>query len=97
MSPVRACDGEGLLAAFEEAAAHLLAHVDEINALNVFPVPDGDTGSNMGATVRAALDEARRLPAAGRTLPAVAEAISFGALMGRAATPGSSSARSSAA
>ncbi|MFI5262102.1 MAG: DAK2 domain-containing protein [Candidatus Limnocylindrales bacterium] len=82
MSPVRACDGEGLLAAFEEAVAHLLAHVDEINALNVFPVPDGDTGSNMGATVRAALDEARRLPEAGRTLPAVAEALSFGALMG---------------
>ena len=82
MPPARACDGEGLLAAFEEAAGHLLAHVDEINALNVFPVPDGDTGSNMAATVRAALDEAHRLPVAGRTLPAVAEALSFGALMG---------------
>ena len=82
MPPARACDGEGLLAAFEEAAGHLLAHVDEINALNVFPVPDGDTGSNMAATVRAALDEAHRLPTAGRTLPAVAEALSFGALMG---------------
>jgi uncharacterized protein len=82
MPPARACDGEGLLAAFEEAATHLLAHVDEINALNVFPVPDGDTGSNMAATVRAALDEAHRLPVAGRTLPAVAEALSFGALMG---------------
>ena len=82
MPPARACDGEGLLAAFEEAAGHLLAHVDEINALNVFPVPDGDTGSNMAATVRAALDEVHRLPVAERTLPAVAEAISFGALMG---------------
>jgi len=82
MPPARACDGEGLLAAFEEAAGHLLAHVEEINALNVFPVPDGDTGSNMAATVRAALDEAHRLPVAGRTLPAVAEALSFGALMG---------------
>src|ERR1700690_208840 len=82
MPPARACDGEGLLAAFEEAATHLLAHVDEINALNVFPVPDGDTGSNMAATVKAALDEARRLPGPGRTLPAVAAALSFGALMG---------------
>ena len=33
-------------------------HVDEINALNVFPVPDGDTGTNMLATVKAALEEA---------------------------------------
>ncbi|HXR27192.1 MAG TPA: DAK2 domain-containing protein [Candidatus Baltobacteraceae bacterium] len=82
MPPPRACDGEGLLAAFEEAAGHLQAHVDEINALNVFPVPDGDTGSNMAATVRAALDEAHRLPVAERTLPAVADALSFGALMG---------------
>ena len=43
----RACDGEGLLGAFRAAVANLEAHVDEINALNVYPVPDGDTGSNM--------------------------------------------------
>ena len=54
----RACDGAGLLEAFRAAVANLEAHVDEINALNVYPVPDGDTGSNMFATVRAALEEA---------------------------------------
>ena len=54
----RACDGAGLLDAFRAAVANLEAHVDEINSLNVFPVPDGDTGSNMLATVRAALEEA---------------------------------------
>lgn len=54
----RSCDGAGLLGAFRAAAATLEAHVDEINALNVFPVPDGDTGSNMAATIRAALAEA---------------------------------------
>ena len=54
----RACDGPGLLEAFRAAVANLEAHVDEINALNVYPVPDGDTGSNMLATVRAALEEA---------------------------------------
>ena len=43
----RACDGAGLLEAFRAAVANLEAHVDEINALNVYPVPDGDTGSNM--------------------------------------------------
>ena len=48
----------GFLAAFRSAVASLEANVDEINALNVFPVPDGDTGTNMLATVRAALEEA---------------------------------------
>lgn len=47
-----ACDGAGLVAAVRAAVANLEAHVDEINALNVFPVPDGDTGSNMLATCR---------------------------------------------
>ena len=77
----RACDGEGLLGAFRAAAAGLEAAVDEVNALNVFPVPDGDTGSNMMATVRAALAEAEAL---GPTASAerVAAAAAFGALMG---------------
>ena len=76
----RACDGAGLLEAFRAAVANLEAHVDEINALNVYPVPDGDTGSNMCATVRAALDEAEA--AAGQPADRIAAAISFGALMG---------------
>lgn len=79
--PRRACDGAGLLAAFRAAAASLEAHVDEINALNVFPVPDGDTGSNMMATVRAALDEAEALGPSG-TAERIASAAAFGALMG---------------
>ena len=76
----RSCDGAGLLAAFRSAAANLEAHVDEINGLNVYPVPDVDTGSNMFATVRAALDEAEGV--ADEPAERVAQAISFGALMG---------------
>jgi len=76
----RAGDGAGLLAAFRCAADNLAAHVGEINALNVFPVPDGDTGSNMAATVRAALAEAEAVP--DPTADRIAQAISFGALMG---------------
>ena len=76
----RACDGPGLLAAFRAGVANLEAHVDEINALNVYPVPDGDTGSNMFATVRAALEEAESV--ADQPAERVAQAISFGALMG---------------
>lgn len=76
----RACDGAGLREAFRAAVANLEAHVDEINSLNVYPVPDGDTGSNMLATVRAALDEAEGVAEA--TAERVAGAISFGSLMG---------------
>jgi DAK2 domain fusion protein YloV len=76
----RACDGAGLLDAFRAAVDNLEAHVDEINALNVYPVPDGDTGSNMFATVKAALEEAEAT--AGQPADRVAAAISFGALMG---------------
>ena len=77
----RTCDGAGLLGAFRAAVANLEAHVDEINALNVFPVPDGDTGSNMLATVRAALEEAEGLGSSG-TAERIAAAAAFGALMG---------------
>ncbi len=76
----RACDGNGLLVAFRAAVANLEAHVEEVNGLNVYPVPDGDTGSNMLATVKAALDEAEAV--AGPSAERVAAAISFGALMG---------------
>ena len=76
----RACNGAGLLDAFRAAVVNLEAHVDEINALNVYPVPDGDTGSNMLATVKAALDEAEAV--AGQPADRIAAAISFGALMG---------------
>jgi DAK2 domain fusion protein YloV len=76
----RSCDGAGLLDAFRAGVASLESHVDEINGLNVYPVPDGDTGSNMFATVRAALDEAEAV--ADQPAERIAAAISFGALMG---------------
>ena len=76
----KACDGNGLLEAFRAAVGNLEAHVDEINELNVYPVPDGDTGSNMFATVKAALDEAEGITEI--TAERIAAAISFGSLMG---------------
>ncbi len=44
-------DGPGLLSLFESALELLEANVAEINRLNVFPVPDGDTGINMYLTL----------------------------------------------
>lgn len=40
------------------SVGELIAHIDEINQLNVFPVPDADTGTNMLFTMRAALAHA---------------------------------------
>src|SRR5262249_60991245 len=78
----RHCDGPALLLAFRSAVAHLERHVDQVNALNVFPVPDGDTGSHMPATARAALLEAERVPRGQRTLSRPAEGLTPGSLMG---------------
>src|SRR2546421_11049157 len=48
-------DGQDLKKAILAGAAWLEENREAINALNVFPVPDGDTGSNMSATMRAAI------------------------------------------
>ena len=92
----RACDGDGLLEAFRAAVANLEAHADEIDALNVYPVPDGDTGHNMLATVRAALEEADSVRPASRRNGSRPRSAS-GRSWAPAATRASSPARSSAA
>ena len=75
-------DGHDLMAGLRHAAAVLHSNVDEVNALNVFPVPDGDTGSNMLATLQAAMTEAESVPPLERSVTRVAAALSLGALMG---------------
>jgi DAK2 domain fusion protein YloV len=54
---------------------------DEVNRLNVFPVPDGDTGTNMSLTLEAVLDELRSLPS-DMTGADIRKAITHGSLMG---------------
>lgn len=73
------CDGATLLRVLEAAAERLERSVDEVNALNVYPVPDGDTGTNMLHTCGSALKHAR---AAEPTVAAVTAAAAHGALMG---------------
>ncbi|MPZ15610.1 MAG: DAK2 domain-containing protein [Chloroflexi bacterium] len=73
-------DGAGLSAAVALSATWLERHAERINALNVFPVPDGDTGLNMALTLRCAADHVEA--AGGGTLSDVASAIGTGAMMG---------------
>ena len=65
---------------FAAAAAWLEKHADSVNAINVFPVPDGDTGTNMYLTMRSVVEEARRCREEGAG--AIMAAMSRGALMG---------------
>ena len=59
-SQMKDIDGRALAAAFESGVAWLGEHKSLIDSLNVFPVPDGDTGTNMYLTVSAALKEAEK-------------------------------------
>jgi hypothetical protein len=59
----------------------LRLHQSDINRLNVYPVPDGDTGTNMALTLEAVVTELDGV-AAGSGLPEVCTAIGHGSLMG---------------
>lgn len=74
------CDAAGLRRALCAGLAWLEHHAEAINALNVFPVPDGDTGTNMVLTFRAAIAEAE--DAAGHSVGDLMRAVAHGALMG---------------
>jgi DAK2 domain fusion protein YloV len=59
----------------------LKRHQSDLNKLNVYPVPDGDTGTNMARTLDAVVAELEK-PAVDGSLAAICAAISHGALMG---------------
>ena len=65
---------------FLAGAANLEAKKEWINELNVFPVPDGDTGTNMSMTILSAAKEVESL--VNPDMKAVAKAISSGSLRG---------------
>ncbi|MGH7692652.1 MAG: DAK2 domain-containing protein [Candidatus Dormibacteria bacterium] len=73
--------GKSLRQGLERALRRLAEQREQINDLNVFPVPDGDTGSNMHLTLGAACREVGRLPREA-PLTEVARAAAHGALMG---------------
>jgi len=80
MKQVNAVSGQDLREMFVAATGWLEKSSAEIDALNVFPVPDGDTGINMLLTMRSTMEEAYRAP--DRSAAAVSQAMAKGALMG---------------
>src|SRR5512143_2498984 len=74
------CDGQGLKRLLMAGMSWLDANHQTVNALNVFPIPDGDTGTNMLLTMQAAYKEITQSqePNVGK----LAHAVAHGALMG---------------
>ncbi len=77
---VNHCDGQGLKRLLLAGLTWLDTNHQAVNALNVFPIPDGDTGTNMLLTMQAAYKEVAQSQEtnAGK----VARAVAHGALMG---------------
>jgi DAK2 domain fusion protein YloV len=78
--PVRLCDGRGLKRLVGAGLAWLERHQAAINALNVYPVPDGDTGTNMLLTMQSAYQEIQNSP--DEEVSIIAQQVAHGALMG---------------
>ena len=73
-------DGAALRKMLMGAAAVIEQHKQQINELNVFPVPDGDTGTNMGMTLSSAANDLRKME--GAPLHKVADAAASAMLRG---------------
>src|SRR3989440_3149007 len=78
--PITECDGRLFKEALLGSLAWLTVNRDEVDALNVFPVPDGDTGTNMLLTLQSAVEDIRDVDDA--DLSRTAKRASHGALMG---------------
>ena len=85
---MKSIDARTFLLMLRGGAERLEAEQERVNALNVFPVPDGDTGTNMALTMRAALEAAEAC--GGDHLGRIVKAAARGALLGARGTPASS-------
>lgn len=77
---IKKVDASTLKKMFLAGAANIEANKEKINELNVFPVPDGDTGTNMTLTIMSAVKEVNALE--NPTMEELAKAISGGSLRG---------------
>lgn len=79
-STARVCDGLLFTICIRAALMWLEQHRDAVNAMNVFPVPDGDTGTNMWHTLESAAAAIQQLDT--RHIGQVSDALARGALRG---------------
>src|SRR5204862_2962401 len=78
--PITECDGRLFKEALLGSLAWLTINRDEVDALNVFPVPDGDTGTNMLLTLQSAVEDIKDSSAS--DVGRIARIAAHGSLMG---------------
>ncbi|UOQ93180.1 DAK2 domain-containing protein [Halobacillus shinanisalinarum] len=78
---LRKLDGKTLAEMFLQGAHHLKSNSQMIDALNVFPVPDGDTGTNMNLSMSSGAEEVKKVEEdhAGKVSQALAKGLLMGA------------------
>lgn len=79
MPTLECLTADDLRAVIKGYADALAAHRESINRLNVYPVPDGDTGTNMALTLSSVVEE---MDAADPDMTATCAAVAHGSLMG---------------
>lgn len=77
---IQSLNGELMSRAINGAVNYLVLNKEEVNSLNVFPVPDGDTGTNMSLTSKSALKQVQAVE--DLTAYNVSKAAARGSLMG---------------
>jgi len=76
---MRTLSGEALFNTFAAGGSRVIANQGELNEINVFPVPDGDTGTNMAFTFHSILENGQVYDSAGKTMRSIAEQALIGA------------------
>ncbi|MEN2447813.1 DAK2 domain-containing protein, partial [Bacillus sp. JR_15] len=77
---IRNLDGKAFADMILYGAHHLSQNANVVDALNVFPVPDGDTGTNMNLSMTSGAKEVEQIDTA--NIGKVAQSLSRGLLMG---------------
>ncbi|HCX65487.1 MAG TPA: fatty acid-binding protein DegV, partial [Eubacteriaceae bacterium] len=72
-------DGEKMYRSFLSGANKVISEKQVLNDINVFPVPDGDTGTNLASTMLSVIDESKADTTVKKTLESIAQAALIGA------------------
>ena len=76
---VQTLTGEQLFKLFVAGGNYIIENKEDLNRINVFPVPDGDTGTNLASTFYSIIENGKVYPSAGETMRSIAEQALTGA------------------
>lgn len=76
---MREISGRQLYYAFAAGGQAVIAQREDLNKMNVYPVPDGDTGSNLSFTLKTIIEQTQISQSAGKTMQSLAESALSGA------------------